>query len=333
MARQLNLEPKARQFVELLESWDGPPMSAGTPEQARAIARALKSTREPRTIARVEDHRVPSSDGALHLRLYCDTEYPFAAILYLHGGGWVLGGLDESDLFARELAGQTGCAVLSVDYRLAPEAPFPAALDDCYAALCWTKEKEQALFGGALPIILLGDSAGGNLATVVAGLAAERGGPAVSAQVLAYPITDANLDTLSYREFAEGPLLTRELMSWFWDHYLPEREKRSDQLASPLRSTSLAGAPPAFILTAENDPLRDEGEAYADALRGAGVAVTLRRYDGQIHGFLTMVGMFDGTEAALQDIDAFIREISSSDDAARGAADHASRPAADKQQG
>lgn len=304
---KLNLEPKARQFVEMLEGSGAPSMSAGTPDEARALARALKSPREARPVRRVEDHRVAGAEGEIRLRLYCDTDQPLAVILYFHGGGWVLGGLDEADMFVRELAAAADSAVLSVDYRLAPEAPFPAALDDCYAALVWAEENMRALTGRALPIVLVGDSAGGNLATVVAGMATERGGPAIALQVLAYPITDADLDTLSYREFAEGPLLTRELMSWFWDHYLPERDRRSDRLASPLRSTSLAGAPPAFILTAENDPLRDEGEAYAEALRKAGVTAELKRYEGQIHGFVTMVGLFDGTDIALRDIAAFIK--------------------------
>ena len=304
----MNLEPKARRFVDLLDNSGVPAMSSGTPDAARALARSMISGRPKRPLSRVEDHLIETASGAVNARLCCDVADPLAVILYFHGGGWVIGGIDEGDDFSRELASVTACAVVSVGYRLAPEAPFPAGLDDCYAALVWTGKNRGNLFGRNLPIILLGDSAGGNLATVTAALAGDRNGPAVALQVLAYPITDAGLDTPTYSEFADGPLLTRELMAWFWDHYLPDREQRFDRLASPLRSASLAGTPPAFVLTAENDPLRHEGEAYAEALREAGVAIRAKRYDGQIHGFLTMVGMFDGTETALRDIAAFIRE-------------------------
>ena len=313
----MNLEPKARQFVEMLAAANLPPLNAGTPVEARIAAAALKPEFPARPMRCVEDHVIDAGSGVA-ARLYVPGEDVPAVVLYLHGGGWVFGAPKDFELFCRELATVTRCAVLSVDYRLAPEAPFPAAVDDSYGALLWLHREMPGLLGRELPIILLGDSAGGNLATVVAYLATERGGPEVLMQVLAYPVTDAGLDTPSYETFKDGPLLTRDLMAWFWAHYIPAPDDRGHPYASPLRSRALAGGPPAFILTAENDPLRDEGEAYAAALQAAGVPTRLKRYDGQIHAFLTMVGMFDGGAVALGDIAEAISERLANHSTARG---------------
>lgn len=304
----MRLEPKAQAFVAMLAAANGPPLYAGTPDDARAQARMLAAPGAPRALARVEDRSVPTGAGSLPVRLYADARRPRACIAYLHGGGWVLGGIDESDMFARELAAATDCMVVSVGYRLAPEHPFPAALDDSYAALEWVAANCTALIGRSAPLVVMGDSAGGNLATVVTRRALERRGPSIALQILAYPVTDAAMDTASYREFADGPLLTRELMSWFWQHYIAAPHARLDPEASPLRLPSLAGLPPTFVLTAANDPLRDEGEAYARRLAADGVETRLQRYAGQIHAFLTLVGMFDGGALALNDIAQFIRE-------------------------
>jgi acetyl esterase len=303
----MNLEPKAQAFVRALEAANLPPFHAGTPEQARALAAGMKSDFPVRRMARVEDHATSGAD-AVPLRLYVpEAELP-AVILYLHGGGWMLGSIETTDLFCREMARVTGCAVVAVDYRLAPEHAYPAALEDSYAALLWLDAQKAKLLGRDLPVVTLGDSAGGNLATVVARLAAERGGPKIALQILAYPVTDFDLETGSYKTFKDGPLLTRDTMAWFWRHYIPDEAQRRHPNASPLRAPSLAGMPPAFVLTAENDPLRDEGEAYAAALQKAGVTTLLKRYEGQIHGFLTFVGMFDGGEVALQDISLAIKD-------------------------
>ena len=299
MSTPLNLEPRARAFVDALAASGLPPAYDVTPEEARRRVRALRLPLEPRAMFAVSDHHAPAPHGKVPIRHYRPTEESPGLILYFHGGGWVTGGIEESDLFARELAAATGCEVASVGYRLAPEAPFPAALEDADAALDWA--------AGRGPIIVMGDSAGGNIATVLAARARDRGGPRITAQILAYPVTDSGMDTESYRRFADGPLLSAKLLDWYWDHYLPDKAARRHPHASPLAG-ALEGLPPAFVLTAENDPLRDEGEAYAAALAAAGIPVRTQRYDGQIHGFLTLVGQFDGGVRALADIAAFLDE-------------------------
>ena len=295
MADDLNLDPKTRAFVAALAAANLPPFEAGTPEAARALAKALRPKTEPRPIRHASDHLA----GAVPVRRLCDTDAPIAAILYLHAGGWVLGSVEASEDFLRALAIATGCAVYAAEYRKAPEARYPAAADDAAAALTWLAGETDR------PIVLMGESAGGQLATVAAMRARDSGGPTVVLQVLAEMVADAGMATESYRRFADGPLLTAPLMAWFWDHYLPDVEARADPDASPLRG-DLTGLPPAFVLTAENDPLRDEGEAYAQALAAAGVPVECKRYPGQIHTFLSM-GLSDGAAEALTDIAAAIR--------------------------
>ena len=295
MSDHLNLEPKVRAFVEALAAANLPPFEAGTPDAARALAKALRPKTEPRPIRHAGEHRA----GAVPIRRLCDTDAPIAAILYFHAGGWVLGSVEASEDFLRALAIATCCAVYAADYRKAPEARYPAAADDAELALAWLAGETD------LPIVLMGESAGGQLATVTAMRARDARGPTVALQVLAEMVADAGMDTGSFRLFADGPLLTAPLMAWFWDHYLPDRDARAHPHASPLRG-DLVGLPPAFVLTAENDPLRDEGEAYAKVLAAAGVPVECKRYAGQIHTFLSM-GLSDGAAEALGDIAAAIR--------------------------
>ena len=295
MSDGLNLDPKTRAFVEALGAANLPAFEAGTPEAARALAKALRPKTEPRPIRHASDHLA----STVPMRRLSDTDAPIAAILYLHAGGWVLGSVEASEDFLRALAIATRCAVYAADYRKAPEARYPAAADDAQAALAWLAGDTE------LPIVLMGESAGGQLATVTAMRARDAGGPAVVLQVLAEMVADAGMDTESYRLFADGPLLTAPLMAWFWDHYLPDREARAHPHASPLRG-DLTGLPPAFIITAENDPLRDEGEAYAHALEAADVPVDYKCYPGQIHTFLSM-SLSDGAAGALADIAAAIR--------------------------
>jgi acetyl esterase len=198
--------------------------------------------------------------------------------------------------------------VVSVDYRLAPEAKFPAAPEDCYAALLWSATHAQSLGVDPSRVAVAGDSAGGNLAAVVALLAKERGGPALVHQLLVYPVTNFDLDTSSYLENADGYLLTRDMMRWFWNHYLARPEDGAHPMASPLRARDLGGLPPATVLSAEFDPLRDEGEAYAARLREAGVPTELRRYDGMIHGFFGMTARIDRAREAAHDAARTLRE-------------------------
>jgi acetyl esterase len=197
------------------------------------------------------------------------------------------------------MVGATGAAVVLVDYRLAPEHRFPAAAQDAWTALQWVDGQAERIAGSRVPLIVAGDSAGGNLAAIVAQRAGREGGPSISLQVLVYPVTDADVDNASYRDPANQLMLTRESMIWFWDHYAPDKASRADPDASPLQADDLSGQPPAVVLTAEHDVLRDEGEAYAEKLRAAGVPVAHRRFPGQMHGFFTFVNVLPGADAGL----------------------------------
>lgn len=301
MSDHLSLEPGVRLIVERLAAASLPPFETLSAQQARELSRKIRPVRKPKPIARVIDMVVAGPAGDIPIRQYSETSTPRAAILFLHGGGWTLGGIDDSDALTRELALTSACDVYSVDYRLAPEAPYPAGIEDAEVALSWLSDTTD------LPLIVMGDSAGANIATVVARRARDRGEAKVILQILAYPVTDSRMDSQSYTTFAEGPLLTASLMAWFWDQYLPDAARRAQQDASPLRA-QLSDMPPAFILTAENDVLRDEGRNYARALQDAAVPVTYRMYEGQIHGFLGMVGVSDGSARAFRDIAAKIEE-------------------------
>ena len=230
-------------------------------------------------------------------------------IVYYHGGGWVIGALDEFDTLGRQLAVRTGAAVALVDYRLAPEHRYPAAAEDAWAALRWVEDNRARFAGSRVPLIVAGDSAGGNLAAIVAQRAKAEGGPDLALQVLIYPVTDADVDNPSYTDPANALMLTREGMIWFWDHYAPDPVTRSNPDASPLQAADLSGLPPAVVLTAEHDVLRDEGEAYAERLRAAGVPVQHRRFAGQMHGFFSMVNVLPGAAAGLEYVAAEIDKL------------------------
>ena len=240
-------------------------------------------------IHRVEDRTIAGPGGELGVRVY----YPvggedFPVLMWFHGGGWVLGGLHTAEYDCRQLANDVGCAVVSVDYRLAPETPFPGAIDDCFAATLWVAASAAELGIDARRIGVGGDSAGGNLAACVAYRARERDQP-LAFQLLVYPVIDADFCRASYVDNGEGFLLTRDAMKWYWDCYVPDPEERTNPEVAPIHARDLAGLSPALIITAEFDPLRDEGEAYGEALRAAGVAVEVQRYDGMIHGFFNVL--------------------------------------------
>ena len=233
--------------------------------------------------------------------------------MYYHGGGWVIGGLDDFDKLGRLLAQRTGCTVLLVDYRLAPEYRFPVAVDDAWAALRWADEHRAELTGTGVtgtgvPLIVAGDSAGGNLSAVMTQRARAAGGPDIALQVLVYPVTDCDMETTTYRDPGNQLMLTSDSMTWFWDHYAPDPAARLHPDASPLRAASLADLPPAVVLTAEHDVLRDEGELYATRLLKAGVPVRHQRFAGQMHGFFTMVDLLPGAGEALGYVTAAINE-------------------------
>jgi acetyl esterase len=277
------------------------PIHESTPEEVRALTAGLSELYGTGPeMARVEDTTIPVDDGQIAARVLVPTDAPRGVFVYYHGGGWVIGGnLDEFDTLARKLAARTGCAVVLVDYRLAPEHRYPVAVDDSYAALEWVHAHLADIAGRAVPIIVGGDSAGGNLAAIMAQRSRQRGGPPIAFQALIYPVTDADLDNASYTAEENQLMLSRESMVWFWDHYLPDVARRAEPDASPLRATDLAGLPPAIVLTAEYDVLRDEGEAYADALEAAGVPVDRQRVPGQMHGFFTLL-MVPGHEEAIE---------------------------------
>jgi acetyl esterase len=281
----------------------GKPLHECTPQEARALSKGLAELAGPApAMARAEDHQVGAPNGSVPVRVLVPLQGARGVVVWLHGGGWVVGSNDESDTMARKLAERTSCAVVLVDYRLAPEHRYPVAVDDCYAALEWVAARLGDIAGSDdVPLIVAGDSAGGNLAAVMALRARDRGGPPIALQVLIYPVTDADFERPSYLDRDNQLLLTREAMAWFWDHYLPDLERRGESDASPLRAESLEGLPPAVVLTAEHDVLRDEGEAYAQRLADAGVTVELRRHAGQMHGFFTFL-LLPGSERGFQQV-------------------------------
>jgi acetyl esterase len=249
----------------------------------------------------VVDRTIPGPGGDLPVRIYTPAgDGPLPVLVYFHGGGWVVGNIDSVDHVCRDLGHDAGCVVVSVAYRRAPEHRFPAAAEDAYAATLWAARNAAELGGDPEGIAVGGDSAGGNLAAVAALMARDRGGPKLLFQLLLWPIIDFAFDTPSYRECAEGYLLTRAEMRWFWDHYLASEADGRHPYASPIRAESLGGLPPALVLTAEFDPLRDEGEAYAARLAEAGVRATAVRMDGTIHGFMTRYNLPDNAGRGLE---------------------------------
>jgi acetyl esterase len=250
-------------------------------------------------LAEQSDAMLDGATGPLPMRLYRPLGLgPFPVTVYFHGGGFVACGLDSHNNICRRLAARARTLVVSVDYRLAPEHRFPAAVDDGLAALRWVQQNAQTLGGDASRLAVAGDSAGGNLAAVVAQQLRGQAIP-VCHQLLIYPVTDSACELPSHREFEQAAMLSSSMMRWFWQQYLPDPQAGLDPRASPLRHTDLSGAPSATVITAGFDPLRDEGQAYAEALRSAGVAVTGRCWPGQFHGFVSMLGMLDAAVEAL----------------------------------
>ena len=310
------LDPPIRQMLKMLEAMGNPSLASGTPDRARQAFRTLTvDLRSPETVlpvAAVEERRIPGPAGDLQARVYRpDAQGPVPTILFIHGGGFVIGDVDTHDNQCRAVCGDIGGVVLSVGYRLAPEAPFPAAVDDCVAALEWAAEHVDELGGDPHRLAVAGDSAGGNLAAVTARLARDAGGPPLAAQLLIYPGTDFRDDAPRYPsrdENADGYFLTRADMQWFAGHYVGRTDPEDPRL-SPLLAQVLEGLPPAVVVTAEYDPLRDEGEAYARALREAGVPVISRRYDGLIHGFFDLSALSPAAADAVHETCADLRRL------------------------
>ena len=289
----------------------GPPAHEVPVEQARAGHEAetehLSGPGEP--VAEVRDLEIPAPSGPIPARLYrpetASAGAPCPLVAYLHGGGWMLGSIESFDTVVRALANASGAIVVSVGYRLAPEAPFPAGLEDCLCAVRWLAAGAAELGADPERLAIAGDSAGGNLATVVARRL--RGEVDLRMQALIYPVTDAGCNTASYREFGERHGLTAASMQRFWNLYL-DGSDGVDPDASPLRAPDLAGSPPALVLTAGFDPLRDEGEAYCEALREAGVEADCRRYDGAIHGFWRWLAVAGLSRRAVDEVAGALRD-------------------------
>ncbi len=308
------VDPQVQAFLEAQEQAaienQIPPISEQTVEMARAGYLAMAEMLGTGPEAETTDSAITGPAGDIPVRIY---RPPGAAdglpiLVYYHGGGWVIGDLDTHDHACRELAVGAGCLVVSVDYRLAPEARFPAAVEDSRAALEWVAANAKGLGGDPARIAVGGDSAGGNLAAVMSLLARDRGGPELAFQLLVYPAVDMEFGRPSIDENADGYVLTRDHMIWFRGHYLRSDADRSDFRASPLLATDHGGLPAALIITAEFDPLRDEGADYAKALEKAGVPVTLSNHAGQIHVFFQLSPILDGGHKAMDEACAALRD-------------------------
>jgi acetyl esterase len=303
------LDEDVQLLMSLLAAPGAPTLTSLSVEEARANMKNLTAFRAaPEPIARVENRTIPGPAGEIPVRIYAPrTDPDLPVLVYYHGGGWVLGDLDTHDGTTRMLAKMIDGIVVSVDYRLAPEHKFPAAIDDAYAAASWVVGNAGAIGGDPERVAIGGDSAGGNLTACVALRARDAGDPRLVHQLLVYPVTDARFDTPSYRDNAEGYFLSRSDMEWFWNHYLRGPHDATHPYASPLQARDLRGLPPATVITAEFDPLRDEGEAYAARLAEAGVPTELKRYDGVIHGFFSMGDVVAKGKVAMQDATVALR--------------------------
>lgn len=304
----MTLDPQVQGMLQALAALPLPDLSTLQASDYRAMAGGRTAMFAPGdAVGRIEEREIAGPGGPLPLRLYVpEGAGPWPLTLFFHGGGFVACNLDTHDNVCRCLAARAQTLVVSVDYRLAPEAPFPAAVEDAVAALAWLREHAAELGGDASRIGVAGDSAGGNLAAVLAQLAHARGW-ALRHQLLMYPVTDCAAESDSWRSCGQGYFLTRELMRWFLGQYLPGGRDAADPRASPLRAKSFAGLAPATIVTAEYDPLRDEGEAYALSLRLAGVPAELQRWPGQIHGYISMLGAIPAADEALSWVAAALR--------------------------
>jgi acetyl esterase len=305
------LDPEAAALLTALAAANAPKLQDMTPAEARLAAwgyRDLAGPPEP--VAQVVDRYIPGPGCDLHVRIYRPSDEPvLPALVHFHGSGWVIANLDIADVAVRAVANRTGCVIVAVNYRKAPEHPFPAPLQDCIATTQWVHEHADELGVDPERIGVFGDSAGGNLAAATCLWARDHGGPPIATQVLLYPVTDHHFDTASYRANAEGYLLEAEGMKWFWRQYLADPADGADPLASPLRAPDLSDLPPAYVMTAEYDPLRDEGDRYAERLTEAGVPVTHSRYDGMVHGFFWLPGTLSRANDLYDEIGWYVRQV------------------------
>jgi acetyl esterase len=290
----MSLSPEAARFVEMAMSGGGAALHTMSVDQARAAVTGMLDNPGPSPALQITDYQVAVEDGSILVRVVTPDTPPRGVIVYIHGGGFILGTAAEHEPLCRQIAAATSCIVAIADYRLAPEFPFPIPVNDSYGAVKWAAHK----FG--LPLVVMGDSAGGNLGAAIAQMAKVDGGPKIAAQVLIYPVTDSAMNTASYDDPKNQLLLTRETAEWFWDLYVPDKSQRSDPRVAPIRAASLSGLPPAIVVLASHDMLFDEGKAYADRLHAAGVPCELMVAEGEIHGFFVMAGIMPAAKVALQ---------------------------------
>lgn len=304
------LTPETRAFLK--RGAGAPALESLSVEEARRDSSARRIRPDtPEAVARIEDLTIPGPAGEIPVRLYSPAlDGPLPLVVYFHGGGWVVGDLDSHDPLCRALANRANAALLSVHYRRAPEHHYPAAAEDAYAAALWASRRGAEIDADSSRIAVCGDSAGGNLSAVVSLMARDRGGPALRGQVLIYPVTNLDFETASYRENGGGSVgMTESVMRWFWRCYVRTPAEGFEPYASPLRADVLSNLPPALVITAEYDVLRDEGERYAERLERAGAAVELTRYDGVVHGFVGQFAAFPEGKRAVDQIAGFLERV------------------------
>lgn len=308
------LDPESQRLIDLMAAANRPAWNTLSPQAARDLYLSLRPAAQgPRPAeATVVDRTIPGPAGDLAVRLYRPASAPADAklpcLVYAHGGGWVFGNLDSHDVLCAQFALEAGIVVFAIDYRLAPEARFPGAFDDVVAGLKWVAANGASIGVDPTRLAIGGDSAGGNLAAAVAIWARDNGGPKLRLQLLAYPVTDAVSRAESYRRYEDGYGLNAATMEWFFDHYAPDKTSRGDWRISPLRATSLGGLPPALVITAGYDPLRDEGRAYAFRLHQEGTQADLVEFGGMLHGFLSSPMLLHGARRGTSLAAAALRE-------------------------
>lgn len=294
------LDSKVKEYLETISG--GAPLNTLEPEEARFIAKMdfKQTSGTPEQVKVVKDQKIPVKNGEIDIRIFTPFgDGPFPVLVYYHGGGWVLGDIDDFSALMQSLAAATNAIVVGVNYRLAPEYKFPTAVEDSYAAFLWVAKNIEKYNGNPAKIAVIGDSAGGNLAAVTSILARDNGGPRITYQVLIYPATDLRLNSNSLNELSEGYFLSKEDMIWFRDQYLSKSEDQFNPLGSPLLKEDLTELPQALIITAEYDPLKDEGEAYGEKLKAASVKVDLVCFEGMIHTFVAKAKLFEQAKEAI----------------------------------
>ena len=306
------LDPQVKAILDQMAEAGGPKLSEMDAASAREVFRQMSTTFDNSDVpvGGVEDRKIPGPGGDIPIRIYTPVAAggsPVAALVYYHGGGWVVGDIDSHDATCRTLSQTSGCKVISVDYRLAPESKFPAAADDAYAALAWVEKNAMEIGVDPNRIAVGGDSAGGNLAAVACLMARDKNGPHIAFQLLIYPVTQIGIDSASRKELAEGYFLETETMRWFEEQYV-DASDADNPYASPLKAQNLSGLPSAYVITAGFDPLKDEGKAYADGLRAAGVDVQYVNYDGMIHGFIALTALVENAATAVAETGAALKK-------------------------